>query len=53
VRRGQLERHETPDPVRSDAVESRFHGVRLAFGSEADLHDQCKPTGNSVLVVLM
>src|SRR6201990_2954024 len=24
----QLERHETPDPVRSGAVESRFHGVR-------------------------
>jgi hypothetical protein len=24
----QLERHETPDPVRSDAVNSRFHGVR-------------------------
>ena len=22
------ERHETPDPVRSDAVDSRFHGVR-------------------------
>ena len=25
---GQLERHETPDPVRSDAVESRFQCVR-------------------------
>jgi len=25
---GQPERHETPDPARSDAVESRFHGVR-------------------------
>jgi len=24
----QLERHETPDPVRSDAVDSRFHGVQ-------------------------
>jgi hypothetical protein len=24
----QPERHETPDPVRSDAVNSRFHGVR-------------------------
>src|SRR6185437_5003257 len=24
----QPERHETPDPVRSSAVESRFHGVR-------------------------
>src|SRR4029078_5640766 len=24
----QSERHETPDPVRSDAVDSRFHGVR-------------------------
>ena len=25
---GQLERHETPDPVRSNAVDVRFHGVR-------------------------
>jgi hypothetical protein len=25
---GQLERHETPDPVRSNAVNVRFHGVR-------------------------
>ena len=24
----QLEPHETPDPARSDAVESRFHAVR-------------------------
>jgi len=29
---GQLERHETPDPVRSDAVNSRFQDVRLATG---------------------
>ena len=28
VRPGQLERHETPDPVRSDAVGSRFQCVR-------------------------
>ena len=27
---GQLERHETPDPVRSNAMESRFQGVRAA-----------------------
>jgi hypothetical protein len=27
---GQLERHETPDPVRSNTVGSRFHGVRQA-----------------------
>src|SRR5690242_5739620 len=26
----QVERHETPDPVRSDAVRSRIHGVRLS-----------------------
>src|SRR5690348_10577845 len=25
---GHLERHETPDPGRPDAVEARFHGVR-------------------------
>jgi hypothetical protein len=24
----QLERHETPDPVRFNAMESRIHGVR-------------------------
>jgi hypothetical protein len=23
-----MERHETPDPVRSDAMNVRFHGVR-------------------------
>src|ERR1700759_239596 len=28
VRPGQLERYETPDPMRSDAVNVRFHGVR-------------------------
>src|SRR6185437_4361169 len=33
---GELERHETPDPARSDAVNSRFHGVRRqADGWEA------------------
>jgi hypothetical protein len=45
----QLERHETPDPVRSHAVNFRFHGVR----QQADLHDQLKLAGNTVLVVLM
>src|SRR6185312_14402278 len=29
---GQPERHETPDPARSDAVESRFHGARPRVG---------------------
>jgi hypothetical protein len=33
---GQLERHETPDPVRSDALDSRFHCVR----QQADRHDR-------------
>jgi len=33
---GQLERHETPDPVRSNAVKSRFHDVRVcAAGGRA------------------
>src|SRR6478609_10671953 len=33
---GQLERHETPDPVRSDAVNPGFHGVwRGAGGRQA------------------
>src|SRR5689334_16553119 len=27
-----MERHETPDPARSDAVNSRFHGVRREAG---------------------
>src|SRR5690348_10219451 len=36
---GPLERHETPDPVRSNAVESRFHGVRPDAGRRpADIH---------------
>jgi hypothetical protein len=30
------ERHETPDPVRSSAVEPRFHGVR----QRTELHDE-------------
>jgi hypothetical protein len=34
-----MERHETPDPVRFNALESRFHCVR----QRADLHDQYKP----------
>ena len=29
----QHERYETPDPVRPDAVEARFHFVRQASGS--------------------
>ena len=32
-RAGQLERHEIPDPVRSDAVEALFQYVRQASGS--------------------
>jgi hypothetical protein len=43
---GPMERHETPDPVRSYAVNSRFHGVR----HQADLHDQHQLIGNTVLV---
>jgi hypothetical protein len=43
------ERHETPDPVRSDAVNFLFQGVR----QQADRLDQRKLTGNAVLVVLM
>ena len=38
VRADPVERHETPDPVRSDAVEPRFHCVR----QRTDLHDQHK-----------
>jgi hypothetical protein len=49
VRADPAERHETPDPVRPDAVNPRFHGVRHL----ADLHDQHTLTGNTVLVVLM
>jgi hypothetical protein len=45
----QLERHETPDPVRSDAVDVRFHRVR----QRTDRHHQRKLTEISVLVVLM
>jgi hypothetical protein len=44
-----LERNETPDPVRSSAVNPRFHYVR----QQADRHDQRKLVGNLVLVVLM
>ena len=39
---------ETPDPVRSDAVDSRFHGVR----HQANLHDQHQLLRHTVLVVL-
>jgi hypothetical protein len=44
-----MEPHETPDPVRSDAVNSRFHCVRQL----TDSHDQHKLTGNTALVMLM
>ena len=33
---GQLERHETPDPVRPDAVNPRFHCVRQASGPRTE-----------------
>jgi hypothetical protein len=46
---GQPERYETPDPVRSHAVNVGFHCVR----QRTDRHDQLKLTGNTVLVVLM
>ena len=46
---GQLERHETLDPVRSSAVEPRFHWVR----QRAELHDELTLTGHTELVVLM
>jgi hypothetical protein len=45
----KLERHETPDPVRSSAVNSRFHSVR----QQANRHDQHKLTENTALVVLV
>jgi hypothetical protein len=38
----ELERYETPDPLRSDAVEARIQCVR----QRTDLHDQLKLTGN-------
>jgi hypothetical protein len=44
-----VERRETPDPVRSGAVDPRFHCV----WEQADLHDQLKLTGTTVLVMLM
>jgi hypothetical protein len=44
-----VERHETPDPVRSDAVNPGFHFVR----QQAHLHDQYKPICHTVPVVLM
>ena len=46
---GQLDRHETPFPVLSNALEARYHCVR----QRAELHGQHKLTGNAVLVVLM
>jgi hypothetical protein len=45
----QSERHETPDPVRSSAVDPGFHYVRQL----TDLHDQHQLIGNMVLVELM
>jgi hypothetical protein len=50
-----MERDEIPHPVRSDAVESRFH----CAGQQADRHDQHQRamhtvlTMHTVLVVLM
>jgi hypothetical protein len=41
--------NETSDPVRPDAVNPRFHGVR----QQADRHDQLKLTVTTVLMVLM
>ena len=56
MHRGQLERHETPDPVRSNAVESRIQCVRPASAGvrrRPDSHDQLRLTGYAVLAVLM
>ena len=44
VRRASQKRHETQDPVRSNAVNVRFHGVRRRPAG-AELHDQQKPSG--------
>jgi hypothetical protein len=44
-----MERHETPNPMRPDAVNPGFQCVR----QQADRHDQHKLIGNTVLVVLM
>jgi hypothetical protein len=49
ARRPSRNANETPDPVRPDAVNSRFHGVR----QQADRHDQLRLIGTTVLVVLM
>jgi hypothetical protein len=52
---GQPERHETPDPARPDAVNSRFQRVQQAsvgVRQQADRHYQRKLTGNAVLTVL-
>jgi uncharacterized protein len=46
---GQLERNETPDPVRSDAVNPRFHCVR----QQTDRHDQHELTEHTLLMILM
>jgi len=45
----QVKRHETLDPVRTDAVDPRFHGV----GSRPILMINLKLTRHTVLVVLM
>jgi hypothetical protein len=44
-----MERHETPNPARSDAVNSRFQCVR----QQAHRHDQHESMWNMVPVVLM
>jgi len=44
-----VKRHETLDPVRSNAVDPRFHGV----GSRPILMINVKLTGHTALVVLM
>jgi hypothetical protein len=48
---GQSERHETLDPVRSDAMDSRFHCVEQAPASvrlRSDRHDQHEIAENLV-----
>jgi hypothetical protein len=45
----QLERDETPDAARSNALKPRVQRVR----HQADLNDQLRPTGNTVLMMLM
>ena len=47
----QLERHETPDPVRSGAVNSRIHDVRQASGGGL-IRQRTDRTADLVWVVL-